>query len=70
MSRDLMHSDELKTLVRDAYCSIEEDTTAIARRLYEERELDGVPAGAMSRALGVNNHLRFAEIQEGETILD
>ena len=70
MARDLMHSDELKELVRDAYCSIQEDTTEVARRLYEERELEGVPVEATSRALGVNNHLRYADIGEGETILD
>jgi arsenite methyltransferase len=70
MGRDLLHSAELKALVRDAYGSIEADTTAVALKLYDGDELEGVPESAMAKALGVNNHLRFAAIQPGETILD
>ncbi|MBA2427520.1 MAG: hypothetical protein H0V60_10645, partial [Actinobacteria bacterium] len=70
MSRDLMHSKELKDLVRDAYCAIEGDTSLVARTLYEPADLVGVPEVALRRSLGVNNHLRFADIMAGETILD
>lgn len=70
MPRDLMHSQELKTLVRDAYGSIRNDTSEIARMLYSETELNGVPEESITRALGVNNHLRYADIASGETILD
>jgi arsenite methyltransferase len=70
MARDLLHSSELKALVRDAYGSIEADTTAVALQLYDRAELEGVPESAIAQALGVNNHLRFAEIRPGETILD
>lgn len=70
MGKDLMHSQELKTLVRDAYCTIDSDTAAVARRLYTGEELQDVPEHATSRALGVNNHLRHADIEVGETILD
>lgn len=70
MARDLMRSEELKTLVRTAYSSIDEDTRRVAYHLYEEGELDGVPEAAIARALGVNNHLRSADIASGETILD
>ena len=70
MSQDLMHSAELKALVRDAYSSLEADTTPVACKLYDSTELDGVPYSASSRALGVNNHLRYAEIAPGETVLD
>lgn len=38
--------------------------------MYGPDELDGVPDSAQQHALGVNNHLRFAEIQPGETVLD
>lgn len=69
-ARDLLHTAELKSLVRDAYCSIEADTSHVAHKLYEPRELEGVPESAVSRALGVNNHLRFARIEPGETVLD
>lgn len=70
MAKDLMHSTELKTLVRDAYRAIRSDTREVAWMLYDEQELEGVPEQAIRRALGVNNHLRFAEIEAGETILD
>ena len=70
MAQDLLHSDELKSLVRDAYRAIDADTTAVATALYSDEELAGVPRSASSRALGVNNHLRHAEIEPGETILD
>lgn len=70
MARDLLHSAELKTLVREAYRTIEADTTPVAHCLYDTAELEGVPESARRRALGVNNHLRFADITEGETVLD
>lgn len=70
MTRDLMHSKELKDLVRDAYAGIHGDTSEVARRLYSREVLDGVPEQAVARALGVNDHLRFADIEQDETILD
>lgn len=68
--KDLLHSAELKILVRDAYRSIEADTTPIADRLYGADELQGIPESTKQHALGVNNHLRFADIRPGETVLD
>lgn len=65
-----MHSVELKALVRDAYSAIQEDTPQVARMLYDESDLDGVPEQTIRRALGVNNHLRFAQIEPGEVVLD
>jgi SAM-dependent methyltransferase len=70
MSRDLMHSAEIKQLVRDAYRQVPPTTAAVAHKLYSAEELAGVPAAAVNRALGVANHLRFADIRPGETILD
>lgn len=70
MARDLMHSDELKELVRTSYRHIEADTAAVAKKLYSPDELASVPRMAVSRSLGVNNHLRHADIEPGETILD
>lgn len=65
-----MRSKELKDLVRQAYGAIESDTSEVARRLYREEDLDGLPGQAIAHALGVNDHLRFADIQAGETVLD
>ena len=70
MSRDLMHTDELKAAVRNAYAAIDSSTEAVADKLYSPEELAQVPRAAIERALGAGNHLRFAEIAEGETILD
>jgi len=70
VSRDLMHSDEVKRLVRDAYRNIPPTTAAVARKLYSTEDLAAVPAAAIDRALGVANHLRFADITPGQTILD
>jgi SAM-dependent methyltransferase len=70
MSRDLMHSDELKTIVRDAYGAIDSSSEAVACKLYSPEELALVPRSAVEGALGVGNHLSFAEIKPGETILD
>jgi arsenite methyltransferase len=70
MSRDLMHSDEVKVLVRDAYRHVPPTTAAVAHKIYSEDELATLPQSAIDRALGVANHLRYADIQLGETILD
>lgn len=70
MSPDLLHSDEVKALVRDAYRHVPPTTAAVAHRLYSADELAGVPDSAVTRALGVANHLRFADIRPGERVLD
>jgi SAM-dependent methyltransferase len=70
MSRDLMHSAEIRQLVRDAYRHVPPTTAAVAHKLYTPEELAQVPRSAVARALGVANHLRFADIEPGETILD
>lgn len=70
MSRDLMQSVEIRDIVRDAYGSIGTSTEAVACKLYSPEELAQVPRSAIERALGVANHLRFAKIDPGETLLD
>jgi SAM-dependent methyltransferase len=70
MTRDLMHAAEIKELVRDAYRHVPAATEAVAHKLYSREELAGVPESAVRRALGVANHLRYAEIKPGETVLD
>lgn len=70
MGRDLMHSDEIKSLVREAYRSIERGEPRIASLLYSPEELADVPASAIRWALGVGNHLAFADIEPGDTVLD
>jgi len=70
VSRDLMHSEAVKAIVRDAYSGIDSSTEAVAYKLYSPEELSEVPRSAVEGALGIGNHLRFAGIEPGETILD
>ncbi|MQA60652.1 MAG: methyltransferase domain-containing protein [Actinophytocola sp.] len=70
MSRDLMHSAEVKDLVREAYRNVPPTTAAVAHKHYDADELAMLPQSAIQRALGVANHLRYAGIVPGETVLD
>jgi arsenite methyltransferase len=70
VSRDLLHSAEVKDLVREAYRAIDRSTAAVAAKLYGPDELAQVPRSAIDRALGVANHLRFARTEPGDTVLD
>jgi SAM-dependent methyltransferase len=70
MTRDLMHGEEIRDLVRDAYRHVPPITAAVARRLYSPEELAGVPQVAVDRSLGVANHLRHADIRPGDVVLD
>ena len=45
MARDLMHSDEIKAIVRSAYSSIDKETTEVALKVYAPEELAQGPAG-------------------------
>jgi hypothetical protein len=56
--QDLMHTAEIKDLVRDAYRHVPPTTAAVAPNLYSDEDLALVPQSAINRALGVANHLR------------
>jgi arsenite methyltransferase len=70
VTRDLMHSAETKELVRSAYATVDGSSEAVACKLYSAEELAQVPRTAVEGALGVANHLRYAAIEPGETVLD
>ena len=70
MIRDLLHQDEIRALVREAYGSVDSASRSVAEKLYSQEELEGVPAVALDHALGVGNHLRYARIEPGDTVLD
>ena len=70
MSQDLMHTAEIKDLVRDAYRHVPPTTVAVAHNLSSDKELALVPQSAIDRALGVANHLRYATIRSGDAVLD
>ena len=70
MSRDLMHAAEVRELVRSAYRNVPPTTAAVAHKIYSAADLTAVPQLAIDRALGVADHLQWAGIRPGETILD
>ena len=70
LRRDLMRSAEIKGIVRSAYAAVDASSETLARKLYSAEQLARVPQNAIERALGVGNHLRHAEIDPGETLLD
>jgi arsenite methyltransferase len=70
VSRDLLHADEIRSLVRDAYRAASGTGGDIAAKLYDAEELTLVPQSALDHALGVGNHLRFARLSPGDTALD
>lgn len=70
MTRDLMHSAQIKQIFRSAYAAVDGSSEAVACRLYNAEELAHVPRVAVEGALGVGNHLRHARIEPGETVLD
>lgn len=67
---DLMHADEIRRQVRDAYASIRSAGGAVAEELYSPEELALVPPSAVDLSLGVANHLRWADLPRGGTVLD
>jgi arsenite methyltransferase len=70
MSRDLLNGEHVRRLVRDAYRDVPPTTRVVAHKLYSTEELAGVPDRAVDRALGVANHLRYADLTAGESVLD
>jgi len=68
---DLLFQEEIKEAVRRAYAAIPSGGgDPVARRLYSEEELAGMPRGAVEWALGVGNPIRHADLAPGETVLD
>jgi arsenite methyltransferase len=68
--RDLMHTQEIKALVRDTYHAVASPAGAVARKLSSAEELAQVPQIAIDGALGVASPLGHAGIEPGDTVLD
>ena len=68
--RDLLHTQEIKALVRDTYHAVASPAGAVAGKLYHAEELAQVPQIAIDGALGVASPLRHADIEPGDTVLD
>lgn len=71
VTRDLLHQDEIKAAVRQAYTEIPTGGgEAVTRRSYSDEELASLPKGAIDWALGVGNPIPHAELRPGEIVLD
>lgn len=70
MTTDLLHAEERKSIVREAYQAVGSTHGAVACKLYGDDELARVPASARDMALGVANHMAFADIRPGDVVLD
>lgn len=69
--QDLLHQDETRAAVREAYSAIPAGGgEAVTRRSYSTDEVAGLPAGSVSWALGVGNPVRRAGLRAGEVVLD
>lgn len=69
--KDLMGQEQIKAIVRDVYSQYRPPAgEPVACKHYDPRDLAGVPKLAVDWALGVANHLAYADIVPGETILD
>ena len=70
MTTDLLHANERRSLVRDAYQAVDSTGGAVACALYDDDQLGRVPLSARDMALGVANHMAFAELHPGDIVLD
>ena len=70
MTTDMMHAEDRKTIVRDAYQSVGSTEGTVACKLYSPEQLAAVPASARDFALGVGNHMTYAPIRPGDAVLD
>lgn len=69
MTRDLMYKDEVQQLVVDAYRKLDSPRGAGTRH-YREEQLADLPDGAREWALGVGNPLAWADLRDGEVVVD
>ena len=69
MAKDLMYKDETQELVANAYRAL--DTPGgPGTRFYTDDQLAELPAGARDWALGVGNPLAWADLRDGEVVID
>jgi SAM-dependent methyltransferase len=61
---------EASAIIRAAYGSVMPRSRAVAEELYAWDELEGLPDGAVTLALGVGHPLRHAKPGPGEVVLD
>ena len=69
MSKDLMYQDEIHQLVADAYRALD-SADAAGAAFYTDDQLASLPVEARQWALGVGNPIAWADLREGESVVD
>ncbi len=67
--KDLMYKDELQELVMGAYRALE-SAEAMGARFYSDEQLAALPEGAREWALAVGNPVAWADLRQGEEVVD
>jgi arsenite methyltransferase len=70
VTRDLLHQEDVRALVREAYRDAAPSEGAVAAAVYMPTELARLPAVSIDHALGVASPVRHAGLRPGETVLD
>jgi arsenite methyltransferase len=70
VTRDLLHQEDVRALVREAYRDAAPSGGAVAAAVYMPNELARLPAVSIDHALGVASPVRHAGLHPGETVLD
>jgi arsenite methyltransferase len=67
--KDLMYKDEIQHDVAEAYRAVTSPRGA-GTRFYRDDQLTSLPAAVRDWALGVGNPVAWAELSEGEVVVD
>src|SRR5512145_587231 len=63
-------SFDIQRVVRETYGAVVPQDSNVAEALYDQGDLDYLPMDVRMLALGLGNPLRYAELREGEVVLD
>ncbi|HEX5939574.1 MAG TPA: methyltransferase domain-containing protein [Dehalococcoidia bacterium] len=63
-------SMDVQRIVRETYGAVVPENSNVAEALYDSRDLEYLPMDVRMLALGLGNPLRYAELREGEVVLD
>ena len=67
---DIISSDEVKSVVLEAYSQVDSSNSNLAEAMYPDDALSNLPDEVVALALGVGHPVGFAELAAGETVLD
>ncbi len=68
--QEVATADEARRIVLDTYGRLDTAGSSVAEALYPEEALAWLPAQVKETALGVGHPVGYAELKQGETVLD